>query len=251
MKYMNAVIIDDEADARENLENLLAKYCKNVKVSGAAESAAAGMEVIREKKPDIVFLDIQMPDGSGLDLLESVSDISFEIIFVTAFDEYAIKAIKFAALDYLLKPVNILELKAAVEKAESVVKDKRSKERFNVLLNNQQQLPRKIALRTFEGMIFVKVNDIIRCEASDSYTIFFLNEGDKIMVSGSLKEYDNLLSDHNFFRVHQSHLINLEYIKKYVKGVGGHLVMNDDSIVNISRSKKQEFLDRMTEFNGM
>lgn len=247
---MSTIIIDDEADARENLESLLKKYCKNLKVVASADSAESGLAKITELKPDLVFLDIQMPAGSGLDLIEKIGDINFEVIFVTAFDEFAIKAIRLAALDYLLKPINIVELKEAVARAEETLQDKNAKKRFELLLHNQGGASKKIALSTFEGVVFVEVANIVRCEADDAYTTFHLADGDPIMISGSLKEYENLLSDTNFLRVHQSHLINMERVKKYVKGSGGHVVMSDDSMIGIARSKKQEFLERISQYNS-
>ncbi len=210
---MKAIIIDDEHDARENMQSLLQKYCSSVEIKGTADSAVGGLEMINQHRPDVIFLDINMPEATGLEMLETLDDIKFEIIFVTAYDEYAIKAIKFAALDYLLKPINILELKAAVSKAEKKLARQRSNEQLKTYVDNKIGMPKKIGLSTSEGVIFVQVSDIIRCEASDTYTTFHLNMGDTIMISKSLKEYENLLSDFNFFRVHQTHLINLEYVK--------------------------------------
>lgn len=247
---MRTLIIDDEADARENLQNLLKKYCPTLKLVGSADSAETGLSEIASKSPELIFLDIQMPGGSGLDLLEKLPEINFEVIFVTAFDEFAIKAIKLAALDYLLKPINIEELKGAVERAEKMVETKQAKDRFKVLMENQQKGPKKIALSTFEGVVFVDVDQIVHCQADDAYTTFHLQDGEKIMISGSLKEYENLLGDSQFLRVHQSHLINLDKIKKYVKGSGGHVVMSDDSMIGIARSKKQEFLERIAQHNS-
>ena len=246
---MKAIIIDDEPDARENLQNLLNKYCDQVDVIDTADSSTTGIEKIKKHNPDLIFLDIQMPNGGGLELLETIDPINFEVVFVTAFDEYAIKAIKFSALDYILKPVDIEELKTAVSNAEARINDKQSDERIRLFLENQRTQPKKIALSTFEGMVFVAIEEIIRCEASDSYTKFILKNEDPIMISGSLKEYESMLSDANFFRVHQSHLINMDYVKKYVKGSGGHVVMIDDSHIGIARSKKQDFLNQLSRFN--
>ena len=246
---MRAIIVDDESDARENLGNLLGKYCPDVEVVGMAESAVAGYEAIQESQPDVVFMDIHMPDGTGLDILEKIENINFEVIFVTAYDEYAIKAIKYAALDYLLKPINPLDLKSAVERAQGKVNDRSTKDRLKVLLDNQGSKPRKIALSTIEGINFVEVESIVRCEASDTYTTFHFKEAKPIMISGSLKEYEALLDDGNFFRVHQSHLINMNHVLKYSKGSGGSLTMLDGSIVGVARAKKAEFLKALDAFN--
>ncbi len=247
---MRAIIIDDEADARENLQILLNKYCPDVELAATADSAVNGFEAIRKHQPDLVFLDINMPEATGLEMLEQLGEIEFEIIFVTAYDEYAIKAIKFAALDYLLKPINILELKSAVSKAEKKKEQKTGMEQIRSLAESYGANGKKIGLSTSEGVIYVYVKEIVRCEASDTYTTFFMKNGEKVMISKSLKEYENMLAGFNFFRVHQSHLINLEFVKKYVKGIGGHVEMMDGSIIGIARRKKDEFLERLEAFNN-
>jgi two-component system LytT family response regulator len=247
---MRAIIVDDEIDARENLGNLLGKYCEDVEVVNTADSAVSGFEAITSAQPDLVFMDVQMPDGTGIELLEKIDNINFEVIFVTAYDEYAIKAIKFAALDYLLKPINPLDLKSAVEKAQDRVEDRSTRDRLQVLLENQGNKPKKIALRTSEGINYVEVDTIIRCEANDTYTTFHFTDRKPIMISGSLKEYERMLEGAEFFRVHQSHLVNMNHVAKYAKGSGGSLTMADGSIVGVARAKKTAFLAALESFNG-
>lgn len=250
MKKINAVIVDDEAGNRENLENIIKNYCKNVEVVGEADSAISGIQTIKEKKPDLVFLDIEMPNGNGFDLLENYGEIDFEVIFVTAYDQYAIKAIKFSAADYLLKPINILELNASIDKIRKRLSAKQQNQKINQLLENistNQISEKKIALPTSDKLIFVPISEIIRCEGQNNYTSFILKSEKNVLVSKTLKEFDELLSDFGFLRVHQSHLINLRYVKTYVRSDGGYIVMADDSKVSVSRQKKESVLARLTK----
>ncbi len=244
---LRALIVDDEKNSRETLANLLTEYCPEVEITGMADAAASAREAIHEQHPDLVFLDVEMPKGSGFDLLESLESINFEIIFTTAYDQYAIRAIKVAALDYLLKPINIRELKNAVAKAVEKLKEKPAANGVDVLLNNIKNKNNKldrIALPTTDGLIFIRINEIIRCEASDYYTYFFLTDRQKILVSKTLKEYDELLSANDFLRVHHSHLINLNQVRQYFRDGGGYLQMTDGSKVEISRRRKDAFLNK-------
>lgn len=244
---IQAIIIDDEAGNRENLQNLLKRHCTNVSVTGTAASAIEGIDAIEHHRPDLVFLDIEMPNGNGFDLLESLPKIDFEVIFVTAFDHYAIKAIKFCALDYLLKPIDLLELKVAVQKVGEKMANARKNEKMEVFMQNRRnpQAVKKIALPTADKVDFVSVNEILRCQAESNYTHIFLTNGQKILVSRTLKEYEELLADFNFLRVHQSHLINVAEVKTYVKRDGGYIVMSDESEVTVSRQKKDTLLERL------
>ena len=208
----------------------------------AGENVQSGIQAIEELKPDIVFLDIQMPDGTGFDVLKSVKNKNFEVIFITAHEEFAIKAIKFSALDYLLKPIDPEELKAAVEKAIKAVDDKKEESQFEALQNNiQPNQKKRLVLKTQESVYVVELHEIIRCEADRNYTSFFLSSGKKILVSKTLKEYETLLSTHNFLRVQQSHLVNLDYVDRYDKGNGGSVVMKDGSEVPLSPAKREVF----------
>jgi two-component system, LytTR family, response regulator len=243
---IKAIIIDDEKTSRETLQGLLRRYCKNVEVIGEADGFRSGMEVIKKNKPDVIFLDIQMPDGSGFKLLEEIGNIDFEVIFSTAYDQFAIKAIKYSALDYLLKPINPEDLITAVEKLETKISKGKDDTGVKFLLDSIKSQPsdkKKIVLSTSEGMHIVDIDNIIRCESEDYYTKFFLKEGKVIMVSKTLKENEELLAEHNFIRPHKSHLINLKYVKSFLWIDGGSIVMTDGSNVPVSRRKREQIVD--------
>jgi two-component system, LytTR family, response regulator len=245
-----AIIIDDEEGSRETLNNLVSDFLPDVEVVALAYSVETGKEAIKKFKPDLVFLDIQMQNETGFDLLETFREINFEIIFTTAYDHFAVKAFKFSALDYLLKPIDIEELKTAVEKAKKKRSYSNSSLQLNALLHNQKSLNnnfKKIALPTLEGLEFIQINNIIRFEADGAYTMIFLVTGEKMVVSKIIKEFEDMLSENHFFRPHQSHLINLHHMKKYVKGDGGYAVMSDNSNIPIARRKKDEFLKALSE----
>jgi two-component system LytT family response regulator len=240
---IKAVIIEDEANNRENLRLALASYCPDIKLVGEADSALSGMDLIRQKQPDLVFLDIAMPNGNGFDLLESLERINFNIIFVTAFDQYALRAIKFAAVDYLLKPIDVLELKKAVNRVLDKRRREQKNDRLQVLLDNLQQQEQKIALPQTDHIEFVPVHSIIRCRGDRNYTHFYLRDGRHLLVSRTLKEYADLLEKSNFYRVHQSHLVNLDCIKKYSKRDGGTVVTIDEEIIPVARARKDQLLE--------
>src|SRR5690606_15427237 len=208
----------------------------------AGENVKSGIKAIEEYNPDIVFLDIQMPDGTGFDLLNAIPDKNFEVIFITAHEEFAIKAIKFSALDYILKPVDPEELRGAVEKALNSMSENKDQSQFEALNHNiVPQQKRRLVLKTQESVHVVDLDQIIRCESDRNYTSFFLTEGRKILVSKTLKEFESLLVGHNFIRVQQSHLINLDYVDRYNKGNGGSVVMRDGSEVPLSPAKRETF----------
>jgi len=237
---MKTLIIDDEIAAIENLEILLGKYCKEVEIVGTARSAKEGYELINKEAPELVLLDIEMPHGSGFDLLKKFSNPSFTVIFTTAYNQYAIQAIKFSALDYLLKPIDIEELISAISKVEK--KNAIDNERVNLLLENfDTKSNKRLALPKDGGYSIVKVENIIRCEASDNYTTFHIEDKKPILVSKTLKEFEKLLPKDQFLRVHQSHLINLNKVEEYYKTDGAYVLMEDGSTVSISRRKKDEF----------
>ena len=228
------------------MSGMLKLYCKNVNVIAEADGVRAGLNVIKENKPDVLFLDIQMPDGSGFKLLESLDNIDFDIIFTTAYDQFAIKAIKFSAIDYLLKPIFPDDLVAAVKKAEEKQEARNTKKSVEVLLENirrpESETP-KIVLSTSERINVVKVKDIVRCESDNYYTFFYFTDGKRLLVSKTLKENEELLSDYNFIRPHKSHLINVLYIKSYNKQDGGSILMTDGSQVPVSRRKKEKIIE--------
>lgn len=246
---IRAIIIDDEAGNRENLQRMLERHCGNVQVQAVAASAIEGIDAIGTHSPDLVFLDIEMPHANGFELLESLPRIDFEVIFVTAFDHYAIRAIKFCALDYLLKPIDLLELKVAVEKVSEKLQRARENESMEIFMQNRRnpQQVKKIALPTADKVDFVAVNEIVRCQGESNYTHIFLANGKKILVSRTLKEYEELLSEYNFLRVHQSHLVNVAEVKTYVKRDGGYIVMSDGAEVSVSKQKKEAVLTRLAK----
>lgn len=242
-----ALVIDDENRTRDLIAKMINSFGLDIEAIPAGESVASGIKAIEEHKPDIVFLDIQMPDGTGFDLLKSIPNKNFEVIFITAHEEFAIKAIKFSALDYILKPVDADELKAAVERAlgslgtTSDIKKKEESQFDALQLNIQPNQKRRLVLKTQESVHVIELDNIIRCEADRNYTSFYLLGGKKILVSKTLKDYETLLSGHNFLRVQQSHLINLDYVARYDKGNGGSVVMKDDSEVPLSPAKREIF----------
>jgi len=242
---INAIIIDDEADGRETLRMAIKKYCPEVSIQGICATPEEGLAAIRYQKPDLVFLDVQMPHMSGFDLLQQLLPLSFEVIFVTAHDQYAIKAIRFSALDYLLKPVDIDDLMHAVKKAEERLQHKNSAYQYQSVVNNIQIRSGKIeklAVPSLEGIDFFNTDDIIFCQADGNYTNLFLTNKKSKLISRSLKDFESLLAGSGFCRVHHSYLINMKHIKKYVKGEGGFVILTNDYHVDISRRKKEEFL---------
>lgn len=248
MKTITSVIIDDEINNCQNLQNILTRYCPEVDILGMAYNATEGLELIIKEKPELVFLDIQMPGGSGFSLLESLKHPCFDVIFVTAFDQYAIKAIRKSAIDYLLKPVNILDLKEAVSRAieKKELKVNQNSHLTNYIKNRgSAESQSKIALPTSERLLFVKIEEIIRCQGENNYTKFFLNNGHSVLVSKTIKEYEELLKEDGFIRVHQSHLINKKHVNSYEKREGGYLKMVDGSMVSISRQRKDFVLTQL------
>jgi len=245
---IRVIIVDDEKTSRDTLIGLLGRYCKNVEVIGQADGVASGIEVIRKNAPDVVFLDIQMPDGSGFRLLEEIGEVNFEVIFTTAYDQYAIKAIKYSALDYLLKPVVPDDLVNAVKKAEQKKNLGQMSQNIKTLLENlsQQNEPRKIVLSTAEKMHIVEIDDILRCESDDYYTRFFFKDGKTLLISKTLKENEELLGEKYFIRPHKSHLVNIKYIKGFLKNDGGYIVMSDGTKVPVSRRKREYVVNTLS-----
>lgn len=239
---IKTIIIDDEQNNVDNLYLLLQRYCPQVDIVATALNADDGEKIILQYNPDLVFLDIQMPGKSGFELLKSLNNYSFEIIFVTAYDQYGIQAIKFAAIDYLLKPINIEDLKLAVHKAV----DRRAQKQQNLQLENlirllqqkQHKETHRIALQTTKEIRFVEADKITRCESSNNYTTFFLVTEEKILTSRPIYEYEEILQDYGFIRCHQSHLVNKKFIKSWIKEDGGYLLLEDLSQIPVSRQKK-------------
>ncbi len=242
---LKAVIVEDEAISREILAGYLSKYCPDVKLMAQADSVQTGLEAIKIHQPDILFLDVEMPRGNGFDLLEQVSEINFETVFITAFSNYAIKALNYSAAYYILKPVSIEELVGAVQKIKQQRARREVPVHTRVLLDNIQRnhpAQYKIVLPMQDGFEVVQVKDIVHCKANDNFTDFFFLGRQKKMICRTLKFYEDLLSGSGFMRVHKSHLINLDHIVKYTRGKGGQLTMTDGSVVDVSPNKKEELL---------
>jgi two-component system LytT family response regulator len=242
---INCVIIDDEPKNIRVLKTMLEEFCPQVSSIAEAANPLEGVEVIRRHKPDLVFLDIEMPYGNAFDLLDQLMPVDFEVVFVTAFNNYTLKAIKYSALDYLLKPVNIEELKTAVLRAADRMRLKNINLQLNNLLQNFQKkndAVQKIALSSEEGLEFVTIGDIIRCQAMGGDTYIYVRGQGKITSPKNIKEYEDMLPDAIFFRIHNSHLINLNAIKKYHRGRGGHVEMEDGSMIEVAIRRKDEFL---------
>lgn len=245
---IKAVIIEDELHSRNFLNNLVAEFCPEITVAGMAASVEEAVKLIQQTEPQIVFLDIEMQTGTGFDVLQQLQKRNFHVIFTTAYDHYAIKAIKFSAVDYLLKPINLEELQAAVAKAIENIEQTTGENQLELLIKNLRRPAGEdfsISLSTSEGIEFIQLSNITRLEASGPYTTFFMKDGRKIMVSRNLKEYEMMLTDHGFFRVHNSHIINLKEVRKMIKTDGGYAVMNDESMITISPKKKEEFMELM------
>lgn len=240
---ISAVIIDDEQNNIDNLAALLFRYCPEVDVQASANNAEEGEAIIRRFNPELVFLDIQMPGKNGFELLKGLQNFPFSVIFVTAFDQYGIQAVKFSAIDYLLKPVNVEELKAAVNKVVAMNQRKNQNLKLENLIEmlkqEQQKSSHRIALQSAKETRFIETGRIIRCESSNNYTTFYLHNGEKILTSKPIFEYEDLLSPYGFIRCHQSHLVNKKMIRSWVKEEGGYLLMEDNARVPVSRSKKE------------
>ena len=246
---LTAIIVDDEESSRETLSKMLNKYCPDVQLMAKAENADEAFELIEEHKPDLVFLDVEMPHATGFDLLERFTKIDFNVVFTTAYDQYAINAIKFNALDYLMKPINIKELIAAVNK---VLKDKSenplASDQIKSLIGQINQAKvrnEKVGISTKAGVEFIAIEDVIRCEADGNYTKIFFHNSKPVLATGKIKTFESLLAEHKFVRVHNSHLININYLEQYIRGEGGLAIMSDGSQVPISRRKKEEFLGHL------
>jgi two-component system LytT family response regulator len=235
---LKAIIIDDERKSRETLETLIGDFLEGIGVVDTADNVNSGLKAIERHSPDVVFLDVEMPKRNGFELLDQFPDHSFDVIFTTGHSEYAMKAFRTEAVDYLLKPVAIDQLKEAVQRVE------RKKAERNQL-QGQTSLPQKkqqLSISTSRGLIFLPIDDIIYCRGDGAYTYFFTKDGQKIVVSKNLKEYERQLSDYHFFRTHKSFLINMDEMKRYIRGDGGYVVMSNGDSVGVSKRRKENFL---------
>lgn len=237
---MRTVIIDDKIKSRQTIKNFISKYAPELEVIGEADNVEHGVELIDEQKPALVFLDIQMPDGTGFDLLGQITYSDFKLIFCTSYDQYAVKAFRFSAIDYILKPLDPDVFKAAVNKVLETAQSELLSQ-LEVLNSNKTDFTR-IALHAADGITLVNITDIIRCESSGNYTRFVIKEQQNILVTKTLREFEETLSEHNFIRIHKSFLVNMSHIHKYIKGEGGWVIMSDNSKIEVARRKKDQFL---------
>jgi two-component system LytT family response regulator len=246
---MKAILVDDEKNALEMLEWMLQKNCPEVEIIAMCDSPLEGLEKIKTLKPDVIFLDIEMPQLNGFDLLERLGKHDSDVIFTTAYNQFAIKAFKVCALDYLLKPIDPEDLKLAVQKALTK-KNKVSAEQLEMLLSYmkpEKPKSKRVALTASDHLIFVETEKIIYCESDSNYTIFFLTDGQKIIVSKTLKDVEEILEGSDFFRVHASYLINMKHVSKFTRGDGGYVVMSNNQHITVSRKKKDEFFEMFSK----
>jgi two-component system LytT family response regulator len=239
------IIVDDEKHCQDHLANLLKYYNNYLQIVATCNSVQEGITAIQKLKPDLLLLDIEIGHNTGFELLKAIKSPNISVIFTTGYDKFAVRAFKFSAIDYLLKPINSDEFDQAIQRFLSQQNENKRLSQIETLLTNLAQpksIPNKLVLPTSTGLIFVSINDIIRCQADVNYTTLFIQGAKKIVVSKPLKEYDDILADHNFFRIHQSHLINLAHIKSYQKGKGGTVIMADDSEVEVSTRRKEAFI---------
>ena len=242
---LTAVLVDDDQSNLSALYEKLTKHCPKVMVIAKCDSATEAIDVIHSKKPDLVFLDIEMPGMNGFVMLQHLAYKDFALIFVTAYDHYAIKAIKFSAHDYLVKPVDIEELKLAVEKAQISRGQRSSHLQLDLLLDQLHKQPKRITIPTSDGLQFIQIDDIIYLEATNNYTSFFTTANQKLLVCRTLKDYEDLLPQDAFIRIHHSYLINKKYVDKYIRGEGGQVVMRNGNLLDVSKRRKAEFLQAM------
>jgi two-component system LytT family response regulator len=255
MQFINTLIIDDEANARNTIKNILQQLQLPVNVIGEASNASEGLEKIQSLHPELIFLDIQMPGKSGIEMMQDIKHDDIQVIFVTAHHGFALQALKLSAIDYILKPVDPADLREAVGKALKR-KNKPAAEQLQLfqqalqyLQQPQQKAPQKLALSTSEGILFAELKDIIWIESLTGYCKFYLENQKPVIVSKNLKEYEELLAPHNFFRSHQSSVVNLVHIKKYVRGEGGQVWMSDGSEIEVARRRKEELLSKLAGIN--
>ena len=249
MKELTAILVDDIPVALEMLENDIANNHPEIKIIGKATSVVEAAKLLRKQQPDVLFLDIMLGDGTGFDILEIFQDLKSKIIFVTASDAFAIKAFKFAAIDYILKPYSDEDLATSIEKAQNQIQpDKQQLHVLQEAVTSPNNKPSKISLHTSEKIIVVAIEDIIRCKSDNNYTTFYFNDGSKILVSKTLKYYADMLKELGFLRVHQSHLVNIKYIKEFIKSDGGYLMLTDNSNIPVSVRKRNEVLEVLNSF---
>lgn len=248
MNTISAIIIEDEASGLNNLQNILQQYCSHVEVIGTADSVASGVSLLNHPQinPAVVFMDINLPDGTVFQLIDRLSNINFEIIFVTAHEDHAIKACQYSSIGYIIKPIDPDLLVEAVQRI-SPRNPREISKRLDVLSShyNNPNAFRKMAISALDGIYFVNFADIVRLEAEDNYTHIHLKSGERMTASKTIKSYEEMLSPYNFYRVHKRHVINLNYMRKFVKGDGGYLIMDDGIKIEVSRRRRPAFMEQM------
>ena len=244
MERLKAILVDDEWNSLQNLQHKLTEFCPDVEIIAALQTPEEAIQAIRDSQPDVIFLDIEMPRMNGFRLLNELNDIRSEIIFTTAYDHYAIEAIRVCAFDYLTKPIAIKDLQQAVERLVRKAQPQ-TKEKLDLLrttLSHPRNQEEKIAIPTANGLEFIPVKSIIHIESHSNYSRLYLLEGKPLLVTRLLKDFEDMLQPYHFFRIHHSHLVNLSYIKKYIRGEGGQVVMQNGDVIDVARRKKEEFL---------
>jgi two-component system LytT family response regulator len=244
MQVLKALLVDDELSSLQNLQYKILEYCPSVKVVAQSQNPEEAVRMIQQIKPDVIFLDIEMPRMSGFKMLEQIPEVDFEVIFITAYNHYAINAIRICAFDYLVKPVSIEELQQTVERL-GISTVKKNRERAELLkknLSGPKSQDDNIALPANDGLEFIQIRQIIRVESSSNYSKVILQNGQQLLVTRQLKDFEELLQEYRFYRVHHSHLINLNYIAKYIRGDGGQITMRNGDVIDVSRRKKEVFL---------
>ncbi len=242
---LKSILIEDEVSSLNTLQNLIENYCDGVEVVATARNIEDAVIVINKHNPDLLFLDIEMPKHNGFKIFDFFPNPSFNVIFTTAYANFALKAIKMSAVDYLLKPINLMELKEAIAKVQLINKHKHNQERFLSLQQNLKNNYQKLVLPTNSGYSFVELPDLVRCEAQRNYTMFYLTSGEKILVCKTLKLYSDMLEDFNFFRISRSHLVNLNHIKKFGRQKSPTITLSDGLVLSVSLYKKNEFIQKI------
>lgn len=250
---IKAIIIEDEEKGLQNLQNMLSEHCENVSVIGTAGSIKDGYTLLSDPdtEPDVAFLDISLPDGLVFQLLNRIKPIKFDIIFVTAYEDYAIKACEYASIGYVMKPIDPDTLVESVERVNAK-RDNKTEDRLDVFRNfmNNPNAFTKMSISALDGIYFVNIKDIVRFEAEDNYTHIFLKSEERITASKTIKAYEDMLTPFNFYRVHKRHVINLNYMRKFVKGDGGYLIMDDEMKIEVSRRRRPAFMEQMRRLQG-
>ena len=248
MEILKAILVDDEFSSLQNLQQKLTKFCPDSKVVATAQKPEDAILLIRHHKPDVIFLDIEMPRMNGFRMIDELGQYDFEIVFTTAYNHYAVDAIRISAFDYLTKPIAIKDLQKTVERLalRTQMHTKEKMEAFRTSLSSPKSQEEKMAIPTNDGLEFIPIKEIVHIESSSNYSRIYLVDGKKILVTKLLGDFEEMLKSYHFFRVHNSHLINLSYIKKYVRGEGGQVLMQNGQVIDISRRKKEEFLKLIT-----